>query len=463
MRHLIILNGIWPWPGQNSAWAINRSMGAYQIRHWLKKFGFSVQVIDFCQILTVREIKTLLEQFIGDETFAVGFSTTYWPKIGSAPSNMTETISWLRSNYSQIKLVGGGMGKKTFDSLFDVVFVGQSEDAFVSWCQQQIGKSNKSLFNKKFNITELDHKFQLEDCILPFEVLPIELGRGCIFKCKFCAHPNLGKPKFTYQRHFDLIIDEMKYNHQQFGVTRYNFMDDTVNEDIEKVENLSRLPDSLGFEIMWNGYLRADLIWSRKGTDAMLKRSGMKTCYFGIETFNPAAGKAIDKGWGAKHGKEYLPHLYENVWQKDINIRINFIVGLPGESLESSEETFNWCMHQDFGMSQFTALDIYEANAGEITSEFSRNYKEHGYVLTNPGWKNEFMTSQQAADAALRFNKELGMVNKVSSWPLFSVISLGTDYEIARQMKVEELYNFPFAVVQKFKQQYISKLKQLKE
>lgn len=463
MRHVIILNGIWPWPGQNAAWALNRSIGAYQIRHWLHKFGFKAQVIDFCQILTVKELKTLIENFIGDETFAVGFSTTYWPKIGTAPSNMLEIINWLRSAYSRIKLVGGGMALRTHEDIFDAVFVGQSEDSFISWCQQQVGKGHKSLFNNKFDITQLDHRFLPEDCILPSEVLPIELGRGCIFKCKFCAHPNLGKPKFTYQRKFDLVVDEMKYNFEQFGVTKYNMMDDTVNEDLEKVENLARLPERLKFEIAWNGYLRADLIWSRKGSDKLLRESGMRSCYFGIETLNPIAGKAIDKGWGAKHAKEYLIHLYENSWERNVNIRINFIIGLPGESLESSENTFNWCMEQTFGMSQFTGLDIYNQNPGEISSEFSREYEKHGYVLTDAGWKNDLMTSEQAARTALIYNKELAKVNKISSWPLFSLLSLGVDFEKAKEMKVQELANFPFSIVQRFKSEYVKRLLSVRE
>ena len=140
--------------------------------------------------------------------------------------------------------------------------------------------------NVKFDITTSDHRFDDADCILPNEVLPIELGRGCMFKCKFCSTPNKGKRKSTYQRNYQNILDEIQWNKEQFGVTRYNFLDDTVNEDPIKLLNLSKIKEHLGFGIIWNGYIRADLIWSNQKTAEYLIDSGMRTCYMGIETFN---------------------------------------------------------------------------------------------------------------------------------------------------------------------------------
>ena len=105
------------------------------------------------------------------------------------------------------------------------------------------------------------NRFDQRDCIIDGEVLPIELGRGCIFQCKFCGHHNLGKAKHTYQRCMHLIEEEIVYNYEQFKTVNYQFLDDTVNEDQDKVLNLSMLPDRTGIDISWTGYLRVDLLW----------------------------------------------------------------------------------------------------------------------------------------------------------------------------------------------------------
>ena len=63
--------------------------------------------------------------------------------------------------------------------------------------------------NKTFSIETLGHKFIEQDCILPNETLPLEVSRGCIFKCSFCAFPLNGKTKLDYLRSPEYIKNEL--------------------------------------------------------------------------------------------------------------------------------------------------------------------------------------------------------------------------------------------------------------
>ena len=62
-------------------------------------------------------------------------------------------------------------------------------------------------------------RFEKNDFILPGESLPLELSRGCIFKCRFCQYPNIGKDKDDLELELidfgleDIILDE---EHNQF-------------------------------------------------------------------------------------------------------------------------------------------------------------------------------------------------------------------------------------------------------
>lgn len=463
MRHIIFLNGIWP----NSLTSINtrftRTISCYQLKHWLEHFNFKSQVIDYCQILSVDEIFSLLEQFVSNETFAIGISTTFWPFGKVIPPNLLEIMSRIRDKWPHIKIISGGARTTHSPELFDKHFIGESENQLVSWCQEQIGKTILSSFNKKFDITTLDHRFNETDAILENEALPIELGRGCIFKCKFCAHQNLGKPKYTYQRHFNLILDEMRYNYEKFGTNKYMLLDDTVNEDNDKIRNLSTIGKQLGFDIEWTGYLRADLVWARPGSVELLAESGLKSCFFGIETFHPAAGKSIDKGWGAKHGKEYLPRLYHDLWNKKINIHVNFIAGLPYEPMSSLEESLIWAKQNPIGFYRFVPLTLYtEKNDPHASSEFTRNYEKYGYKSDSTGyWELDTMNIIQATEFCNRSQGELYTSNRISSWDVFDGTNLGFITDEVMTWNYSKFRQAASLKGKDFKTRYIEKLKSI--
>lgn len=465
MRHIIFLNGIWPNDLSYLNTRFTRAISCYQLKHWLSHFGFKSQVIDYCQILTADDVMELLEQFISPETFAIGVSTSFWPFGKTVPPVLQETIRRIREKWPQIKIISGGARKTHSPEFFDKHFVGESENQLLTWCQEQTGKTALSAFNKKFDITSLNHRFDETDAILEDEALPLELGRGCIFKCKFCAHQNLGKPKFTYQRHFDLIVDEIKYNHDMFGTTKYMLLDDTVNEDLDKIKNLSTLSQRLGFNIEWTGYLRADLVWARPGSSEMLQESGMCSCFFGVETFHPGAGKSIDKGWGSKHGKDYLPKLYHDLWQKKINIHVNMIAGLPTETMESLENSLEWARQNPIGFYRFLPLALYvDRDDTFASSEFTRNYEKYGYKnLDNQTgyWELDTMNCREATEFCAKSWAVLYPNNRISSWDVFNGTNLGFtvgdvmtwDYNRFRQAALERGPDF--------KTRYIAKLKSI--
>ena len=60
--------------------------------------------------------------------------------------------------------------------------------------------------------------------ILDKESIPIEFGRGCIFKCKFCAYDLTGKKKGTYIRDLSQIRDELILTWEKYGTTNFYFI-----------------------------------------------------------------------------------------------------------------------------------------------------------------------------------------------------------------------------------------------
>lgn len=449
-NEIIFWNGIWP----N---AFSRSIGAYQLAYWLRKNKVESQIIDFCQWYSSEELVNLTIPFISNKTKFLGVSSTFWPEE-IMPENILESIKIIKKEYPNIKIViGGPRANSSFNKEnSDLILLGEAENSLLN-----LIKGHN--ITTPFDITQLDHRFIDKDCIIEGEVLPIELGRGCIFKCKFCGHHNLGKPKHTYQRKIHLIEEEISYNYEKFKTTHYNFLDDTINEDSDKIKNLSLMHKNTGIKINWNGYLRADLIYRYPDTAYQLVESGMKSCFFGIESLHPTASKIIGKGWSGKKAKDFLPYLYETIWKKNINIWANFIIGLPNEAKKDLFFTLEWAKNNPLGHYHFANINLYNMRTDlGASSEFNKNYKNYGYNIDSNGiWKNIFMDQIEAEKLTIIFNNLLNKDNKMSSWNLFDLVNCGISLDEGKNIlsKNKNLYDNIF--VENFLNQYKNRLKNL--
>jgi radical SAM superfamily enzyme YgiQ (UPF0313 family) len=415
-------------------------MGGHQIAHWLRTHGYTVRVIDFCYNLGPERIAELTLNWMSKETIAVGVSSTWW----SSP--MEDTIlrvnrldaepSWVKiarrlveeKNKTVKWILGGANSTSKNTSLEWIRFHNHPEDEIVRWADSQSGKFK---LRKPFDITTLSHRFVEDDCIAPFEALPIELGRGCKFKCKFCQYPLIGKKPGTYLRNINCIKDEILYNYERWGTTKYLFLDDTVNEDEDKIKNLADLMQSLPFELSWVGFNRADLIYARPHTAQWLIDSGMKSCFFGIESFHREGSMLVGKGWSGKHGKEWLPKLRHDIWKDRANFTLAFIIGLEPEVEEDVYQTHRWCI--DNKMSDWTWAPLYIRNIKEASnlSEFEKNAQDYGYNLIPNQlhrWESKNWTTDKATKLYHRLLQLAKFERTFSGWHLMETASVG--YEI---------------------------------
>lgn len=450
------MNKIIFWTGIYPGWT-SRPIGAYQLAHHLRANKIECQVIDFCQWFDSDTLVSMTIPFISSNTGYIGISTTFWPS-SAIPKNIKEAIRRIRVEYPSVKIIFGGPRANSDEVklLADNIIVGDAEDKLL------ILLKGTNVGVIPFDITKLDHRFSKKDCIVEGEVLPIELGRGCIFKCKFCAHHNIGKPKSTYQRNMLLIEDEIAYNYENFKTTHYHFLDDTVNEDIDKVRGLSNLPARTGVDIKWAGYLRADLLWRYEDTPYLLKQSGMQSCFFGLETFHRNASISIGKGWSGNHAKEYIPHLYSNIWNKDIPIWNNFIVGLPGETESDLDSTVDWCINNNVGMNRFVPLSLYADRTDDgATSDFSRNYRKYGYSIKNGKWESEIMSEEDAHALSKKYNNMLRRNNTVACWTLFDLVNCEKSVDQIKSMGHIERIILKTSFRKLFLSKYIALLKSI--
>ena len=352
-KHMELDQGIWT--------SVKRSPGGHRMATYLREQGYDVEVVDFWPEWSKYELLKFFNQRVREDTLVVGISSMFpignmaqWlgDKDRQKVYNMVRNISYLRSFYPQLKFIGGAQSlNATLQYDLDFYVTGYAEYAVIELFKYFKGEFNTLKIKKQFHSGKMlsiidcqnDYpafpmpdaavKYEERDYIQPQEVLTLELARGCKFKCKFCAYPILGV-KGDYSRCGDSVREELLENYKKWGVTNYTVSDETINETPAKLAKLANAIKQLPFQPHLAGFIRADLLINKPETWQDLWDMGLRSHFYGIETFHQPAGKIVGKGVNTDKLKEGL--LKVKAWFKDkeagrgqYRCNLAIILGLP--------------------------------------------------------------------------------------------------------------------------------------
>ena len=159
-------------------------------------------------------------------------------------------------------------------------------------------------------------------------------GRGCRSKCTFCLWPQTVGGHVYRVRSADSVEAEMALAKKYFPQVReFFFDDDTFTDDLPRAEEIARRLGRLG--ITWS--CNAKAIVPRK-TLEILKANGLRLLLVGYESGNQQILNNIKKGVRLDIAREFS----KNARELGITIHGTFILGLPGETKETIEETISF-------------------------------------------------------------------------------------------------------------------------
>lgn len=163
---------------------------------------------------------------------------------------------------------------------------------------------------------------------------PLLTSRGCPYNCIFCCVGMIAGKKWRH-RSPDSIIEELTEAKKNYQITSFEIMDDNFTFDIERAKAICRLLIKKKLNLDWwchNG-LRADKL--DRQLLRLMKKSGCKSIALGIESGDENIFNNLRK-------KETLSDVIKSVAMvkaAGINCVGYFIVGLPGESINSIKKT----------------------------------------------------------------------------------------------------------------------------
>ena len=375
------------------------TIGAFKIAHMLRQQGYKVLVVNNLHTFSEQEFEELIFLAVSKKTKFVGISTTF---LWLYDDCMFPQGSWfeyvavekLKKINPDIKLVvGGTKAYSGYNNRWaDYAIVGYGETSILNLMNHlDHSTALKNSHKNIHGVTIIDDKLApgyeftkdsmrwLPEDVVNYKSIPIEMARGCIFKCKFCAHMMTGKKKLDYIKEFDIMKEEMTQIYKDYGITHYVCLDDTFNDNVDKLYAINDVIQSLDFQPKFWAYNRLDLISSFPETLPLLDSIGIRASFFGIETLDPTAAKIIGKGSDRQKLLDMLTNMHENYPQ--ISKHCSFIAGLPHESADSFKNTVYRILSGEIKVDSFSMqpLRLQKPNTYQADSTFDSIAKDYGY------------------------------------------------------------------------------------
>jgi hopanoid biosynthesis associated radical SAM protein HpnJ len=159
-------------------------------------------------------------------------------------------------------------------------------------------------------------------------------GRGCKSRCTFCLWPQTVGGHRYRTRSVEHVRDEIAWAMKAFPqVKEFFFDDDTFTDDLPRAEAIAREMGKLG--VTWSCNAKANV---PRETLKVLKDNGLRLLLVGYESGNQQILHNIKKGMRIEVAKKFTRDCH------DLGIAIHgtFILGLPGETKETIEETIKY-------------------------------------------------------------------------------------------------------------------------
>ncbi len=166
--------------------------------------------------------------------------------------------------------------------------------------------------------------------------LSLYTGRGCKSRCTFCLWPQTIGGHTYRTRSPEHVIEEIAQAKKMFPQVReFFFDDDTFTDDRPRAEAIARGLGKLG--VTWSCNAKANVPYD---TLKVMRDNGLRLLLVGYEFGNQQILHNIKKGMRIEVAKQFSKDCHK----LGITIHGTFIVGLPGETRETIEETIRYAM-----------------------------------------------------------------------------------------------------------------------
>lgn len=291
----------------------------------------------------IVHMETLQDNLPDADIYAVTSSSPQW----------TTTLKLSERLYKQfpdkLKICGGShisaCPDDFYKSNFDAIVVGEGEIALEHILKNPdmlhnnniiLGEAVKNLDDILFPARHLINWSRYKRGIMAGEemlspAVSMITGRGCPGRCIFCSSHCVFGRRVRY-RSVENVVLEIKHVLNTLGYRGFNFHDDTFCLNRERVMKMCKEFEKLN--ITWRCLTRADTVDEELLLN--MKNSGCKEVIIGIESGSQKILNSLKKGTTVEQNLKAMMLI-----KKYMQLKVGIIVGSPGETFETVEETKN--------------------------------------------------------------------------------------------------------------------------
>jgi len=267
----------------------------------------------------------------------------------SQASNMRELAAALRERNPETWLLAGGphatlCPDDVLGMGYDIVVRGEGERALPA-ILEKLGATNRgAVVGPAPRIRNLDeikwpdrsHARQYEYRIFGRKATTMITSRGCPFRCGFCSHA-VWSNMVTYRSAED-VAAEAKHI-KEMGWDAIMFYDDIFTLNVPRLKEICKLLKPL--DVWWRCFIRAD----RCDKDLFVEMAiaGCVQVLCGVESGSQVILDNINKKTTVEQNTQALE------WAREagISFKALIILGLPGETEKTMEETKRWILENE--------------------------------------------------------------------------------------------------------------------
>lgn len=394
-------------------------LGVAYLASQLHRLGIEARVFD-CTFSTIKEIQETLRAY---RPVIVGIYS-----MVTLSRNTFRIAELVRAELPDSLLVAGGplptLYPERFYGPFDAVFRGEADQSFPRFCQDFLRL--KDVSRRQLSQLALDgyaglfihqdglqihnspvhhSEEQIDAFPLPYrgdfdnaayqrdgfqkdglKTSSIITTYGCPFDCDFCSRPVFGR--LFRRRSLDAVLKEIEQI-RQLGYNSLWIADDNFTLDRTYLKEFCQR--MVGQNLQWSCLSRVTGL--NLAIARLMKTAGCRRVYLGLESGNQETLQLMNKKATLEEGI----HAVQVFHEAGIEVGAFFIVGYPGETVSSIEDTFKFALT--------LPLDDISFNV-PYPLPGSRLFKRVSDVDTNKDWdiENEvtFVYNSEFDEAWLR-------------------------------------------------------------
>jgi radical SAM superfamily enzyme YgiQ (UPF0313 family) len=217
------------------------------------------------------------------------------------------------------------------------------------------------------------------------------IARGCPNRCSFCYGDMFGRK--IRRKSLDQVLEEIKFLQSRFHIREISFYDDTFTYDKKFIVQLCEQFIRDGIDLSWSCFSRVDFI--DRSVLKLMKAAGCHQLMYGLESADESILKELNKNQTIQN----FTRAVEVTKEENIDVRVAFMIGNPGETRESIDKTIDYVIRisPDMVVANITtpypgtALYNWAKKEGVLLTEDWTKYELSNVIIDIPGLPAKFI------------------------------------------------------------------------